>query len=274
VINFHQGRWRLIPLLAVLGAGCDPPGRPRLDDRPVRADQVADFNTLYQMHCAGCHGVDGKFGPAPPLNDSLFLAIVPDDELLRVIREGRAVNAGQKSPMPGFSIGASSSLSPAQAKVWAQLQAETKVTPKQPSPLTDDQVQVLVDGIKKRWGPPAASAGSVPPYRAPAGGKSGNKDEGTRVFARACAGCHGKSGEGIERDGRLRRKINDPAFLALISDQQLRRYAITGRPDDLDMPPYDGKAGRLPDFTPLTSEEINDLVALLAYWRQGGPASK
>ena len=65
--------------------------------------------------------------------------------------------------------------------------------------------------------------------------------------------------------------INDPAFLALISDQQLRRYAITGRPD-LGMPPWDGKAGRPPDFQPLTSEEIDGLVQLLTCWRLGGPA--
>jgi hypothetical protein len=36
------------------------------------------------------------------------------------------------------------------------------------------------------------------------------------------------------------------------------------------MPPYDGKDGRPPDFQPLTSEEINNLVALLAHWRQAG----
>jgi len=137
-------------------------------------------------------------------------------------------------------------------------------------PLTGEEVKVLAAGIKKRWGPPASPAGSPPPYLAPSG-TAGKKDEGARVFARACAGCHGKDGQGVERDGRLRRKINDPAFLALISDQELRRYAITGRPD-LGMPPYDGKDGRPPDFQPLTSEEIDGLVQLLACWRLGGPA--
>ena len=29
--------------------------------------------------------------------------------------------------------------------------------------------------------------------------------EGARVFANACAHCHGKKGEGIEREGKLRR---------------------------------------------------------------------
>jgi cytochrome c oxidase cbb3-type subunit III len=55
-----------------------------------------------------------------------------------------------------------------------------------------------------------------------------------------------------------------------MSDHALRRLAITGRPD-LGMPAYDGKDGRAPDFQPLTSAEIDDVVALLAYWRQGGP---
>jgi mono/diheme cytochrome c family protein len=261
-----------VPLLVVLSAGCDLPGKPRLADRPVPADQVTDFDTLYKTHCAACHGADGKLGPAPPLNDPLFLAIVPDDELLRVIREGRVVTAGQKSPMPAFSIHEGGSLSPAQAKLWTDLKEETHADPKQQGPLTAAQVQVLAEGIKKHWGPPASVASSVPPYRATAEISSEKKHEGARVFARACAGCHGKEGEGVERDGKLRRKINDAAFLALISDQQLRRYAITGRPD-LGMPPYDGKAGRQPDFQPLTSEEIDGLVALLACWRQGGSAN-
>ena len=62
--------WRLLPLLAALTAGCDLPGRPDPADRPVPADQVKDFGALYATHCAGCHGADGKLGPAPPLNDA------------------------------------------------------------------------------------------------------------------------------------------------------------------------------------------------------------
>src|SRR5262249_32833604 len=134
------------------------------------------------------------------------------------------------------------------------------------------QVEVLAQGIKKRWGPPASPAGSVPPYVASAGAGAGKKDEGARVFARACAGCHGSQGQGGQNGDRPVGAISSPAFLALISGQELRRYAITGRPD-LGMPAYDGKAGRPPDFRPLTSAEINDLVALLAYWRLGGPAN-
>ena len=93
---------------------------------------------------------------------------------------------------------------------------------------------------------------------------------GARVFARACAECHGPQGQG-EKNGRPLEggAINNPAFLALISDQALRRIIITGRPD-LGMPAYDGTGGRPPDFRALSSAEIADLVALLKSWRQRG----
>jgi cytochrome c oxidase cbb3-type subunit 3/ubiquinol-cytochrome c reductase cytochrome c subunit len=91
------------------------------------------------------------------------------------------------------------------------------------------------------------------------------------MFARACAGCHGPQGQGGDRDGRSIGAINEPAFLALISDKALRRTVITGRPD-LGMPAYDGTAGRPADFRRLTSAQIDDLVTLLVSWRQGRPA--
>ena len=61
--------------------------------------------------------------------------------------------------------------------------------------------------------------------------------------------------------------INDVAFLSLTSDQALRRIIITGRPD-LNMPNYASRDGRAKDYAPLTSTEIDDLVALLAQWRE------
>jgi mono/diheme cytochrome c family protein len=262
-----NGGWLLVPLLAVLGAGCDLPGRPNRADRPVSADQVKDFGVLYATRCAGCHGADGKFGPAPPLNDPLFLAIVPDEELVRVITEGRAVTPTQKSPMPAFRLGKGSPLTEAQSKAWAEWKEETNADPRQQGPLSAAQVKVLAEGIKQRWQAAVPADNSIPPYLVPA--MSGKKQEGLLVFARACAGCHGSQGQGGKNGERQVGAINHSAFLALISDQALRRYAITGRPD-LGMPAFDGKDGRPPDFRPLTSAEINDLVALLADWRQGG----
>jgi cytochrome c oxidase cbb3-type subunit III len=257
--------------LSLLVGGCDLPGRPNPADRPVPQDQITQFDPLYAMHCSGCHGADGNLGPAPPLNDPLFLAIVPEAELVRVITEGRAVTPTQKSLMPAFRLGKGAPMAPAQDKVWAELKAENHIDPKQQNPLTTTQVQVLAEGIKKRWGPAKPAAGPVPPYLAPTKG-GGDTKEGRRVFADACAGCHGSQGQGSKDGERPIGAINNKAFLALTSDQALRRYVITGRPD-LGMPPFDGTDGRSVDFKPLTSAEIDDLVALLAFWRLGGPAN-
>jgi cytochrome c oxidase cbb3-type subunit III len=234
----------LVAVVALAG-GCNLPGAPNKADRPVPANHVMDFNVLYAARCAGCHGADGKLGPAPPLNDAIFLAIVPDAELLRVVREGRNVNPAQKTPMPGF----------------AQILG---------GPLTDAQVKVLSEGIKKRWqGSTTASTqqSSLPAYFADKAVGNGNKEEGVRLFARACAGCHGDDGKG-QKDGKPLRAgaVHDPAFLALISDQELRRIIISGRPD-LGMPSYADKTGRPDDFRALTSAEIDDLIALLRQWR-------
>jgi cytochrome c oxidase cbb3-type subunit 3/ubiquinol-cytochrome c reductase cytochrome c subunit len=256
--------WRFLPLFVALAAGCDMPGQPNAADRPVPADQIKDFGTLYATRCAGCHGADGKLGPAPPLNDPLFLAIVPDTELSRVISEGRDVTPSQKSPMPAFGLGKSAALTELQTKTWAELKEESNANPKQHGLLTVAQIKVLAEGIKQRWPATAPTDNSIPPYFAPKTEAGGNFEEGKRVFARACAGCHGSQGQG--GDNQQDSSISNPAFLTLISDQALRRTIITGRPD-LGMPPFNGMDGRPPDFRPLTSGEIDNLVALLATWR-------
>jgi mono/diheme cytochrome c family protein len=219
-------------LLAVLLAGCNWPGQPKPEDRPVREDQVTDFGKLFAKHCAGCHGREGKFGPAPPLNDRLFLAIIPDDELLRVVREGRP-----GTPMPAFAR-------------------------EKGGPLTAKQVEAVAQGLKPLWGGPPPKE-KPPPYLAPKG--AGDKERGAKLFALACAACHGDKGQGTKEAGA----VNERAFLALVSDQALRRVVITGR-RDLGMPDYTDTDYRSPEYEPLTSEQIHHLVALLAYWRVGG----
>ena len=87
----------------------------------------------------------------------------------------------------------------------------------------------------------------------------------------ACASCHGERGQGRvfsdEKGGKPAGAINVPAFLTLYSDQALRRFVITGRPD-LGMPDCTDRQGRPDEFKPLTSQEVTDLVALLASWRE------
>jgi mono/diheme cytochrome c family protein len=261
--NFRSRRWQLLLLLIALVAGCHFPGEPDRKDRPVPADQVKDFALLYQRNCAACHGTDGTLGPAPPLNDPLFRAIITEKNLRQVITEGRAVTPTQKTPMPAFGPGKRERLSEAQSHALAERKKQLHEEAREQSPLTTDQIEVLVKGIKE-WGP----ATSVPRNFTEAGTGRGNAEEGLRVFQRACADCHGSDGK-----GGMYGAINERAFLALISDQEVRRLIITGRPD-LGMPAYNGKEGRSPKFEPLTAKEIDHLVALVADWRRGTDKKK
>jgi cytochrome c oxidase cbb3-type subunit 3 len=212
----------LVTLSLALAAGCNWPGAPNSANKPVLPQQVKEPGPLFQKHCTGCHGAEGKLGPAPALNDPLFRAIVPEEALRRVITEGR-----RGTPMAAFAK-------------------------EQGGPLTDEQVRILAKGIKEGiepdWGPPAKLEGPVPPYLLPA-------------KANVCAMCHGENGSGGPKTVGA---LHDRAFLALTSDQALRRIVITGRPD-LGMPRPTGSKDK-----PLTDKEVNDVVALLAHWR-GGP---
>lgn len=229
----------LAPALGLLVAGCDfKSGQPLPADRPQRPDAVRDFPTLYAKNCSGCHGANGKLGPAPPLNDALFLAIISDLELTRVITEGR-----KHTLMPAFGV-------------------------EHGGPLTPGQVHALVKGLRAEWNAKPVVAAPWPAYlesdaRQLKGAKPGDKDNGAMTFEMACASCHGSNGKGGKDAGAL----NDPDFLALISDQALRRIVITGRPD-LGMPDFADKEDRGPEFTPLANQDVADLVALLASWRK------
>ena len=233
--------WLFVGLVAAVG--CNLPGKPSPDDQAVRPEQVRDFGKLYAQNCSGCHGADGRLGPAPPLNDPLFLAIVSDADLLRTVTEGRP-----GTPMPPFD----------------QVKG---------GPLTAEQVRMLSNGLKQRWHRAEVSPGSVPAYAAPSPSTDDTSvARGKAVFARACADCHGDHGQGGKtRDGKTVGALNDPVFLALCSDQVLRRYVITGRPD-VGMPGFSHSLGRREGFQPLSADDVADLSALLASWRKNGSA--
>lgn len=259
----------LLMALGLLLPGCEPPGKPNPADRPLRPEQVTRFATLYGARCAGCHGAEGLLGAAPPLNDPLFRAAVSEQELSDVIRSGR-----KGGLMPGFGIG-HGALTDAQVQL---LIYEIKGVPYRVHSQMNEtagpkhiSIEVATDGQRPQWGHVEARPSDMPPL-APSAAELGDANRGKAVFARACAGCHGEQGQGKETaDGPG--AINDRAFLALMSDRALRRLVITGRPD-LGMPDYAGKAGRSDDFTPLTSAEVADLVALLALWRTTGEAAQ
>jgi mono/diheme cytochrome c family protein len=258
--------YALILFTSVMVVGCSFPGQPDPADRPVRADQVLDFGILYGQNCAGCHGADGKLGPAPPLNDPLFRQIVTDAELESIITNGR-----NKTLMPAFARENGGTLTRAQIQILVREikgQPYRVVTMQESTP----QVEVVSDaqGTSPKWGAPGEPPAGVPSYSKPSDGGNDNSTASEiariAVFARACAVCHGDQGQGIAQGDALIHTINDPAFLSLCSDQVLRRYVITGRAD-LGMPGYaDARPGN-PQFQPLSDEEITSLVALLASWR-------
>jgi len=70
-------------LLVVSLTGCDiVPARAKTEKPGDPAPtQAAAFRTLYDRQCAGCHGRDGRLGAARPLNDPVYLAVVPADRL-------------------------------------------------------------------------------------------------------------------------------------------------------------------------------------------------
>jgi mono/diheme cytochrome c family protein len=217
-------------------AGCDSlPGKPRPDARELSPTEVMAFETLYARNCAGCHGQTGRLGAARPLNDPVYLALVPPARVRQVIAAGVPGTA-----QPPFALSAG-------------------------GPLTDAQIDVLVRGIEERWQRPGAIASQgIPPYeggRAGAG-EPGNADRGRGVFAGACARCHGDDGRGRSKSGA----VADPSYLALVSDQHLRTTVIAGR-SDLGMPDWRGEGGA----APLTPQQVSDVVAWLAAQRRAVP---
>jgi mono/diheme cytochrome c family protein len=186
-----------LALLAVVWlASCSQlPGKPAPGPEVPRPDSVLDPVVLFNQNCSGCHGADGKNGPAMMLSDPVYLAIVDDDTLRSTISKGR----------PGTAMSA-----------FAQ---------KEGGMLTDDQVNAIIHGIRERWSKPNALAGDVaPPYAAKA---TGDAAHGQAVYADFCSSCHGSAGSGGPKAG----SIVDKAYLSLITDQGLRTIVITGRPD-------------------------------------------
>ncbi|MBM4246634.1 MAG: c-type cytochrome [Deltaproteobacteria bacterium] len=224
----------LVAATLALLAGCDSlPGRPTPDQRYVRPEQVTDFATLYGQNCSGCHGADGRLGPAHPLNDPLYLALADDADLIRVTSRGVA-----GTTMPAFALSAGGTL-------------------------TDAQIAALVREMRARWARPLDVAGvSLPAYAAPLG----DVQRGAAAYAQACASCHGAEGAGVA--GKAKGSIVDGSYLALVSDQGLRTTVIAGR-NDLGMPDFRGAAGG----APLTATQVADVVAWLAAQRPAFPGS-
>jgi cytochrome c oxidase cbb3-type subunit III len=123
--------------------------------------------------------------------------------------------------------------------------------------LVDEQIDELVREMRARWAKPLQ--GAAPPPFASAG--TGDASRGHVVWKQRCGSCHDPDGSGTPHGG----SVIDPAYLTLVSDQALRTAVVAGRPD-LGMPDWRGGASA----TPLTAQEVVDVVAWMASHRVGG----
>ena len=216
---------------AMLLSGCtSPPGQPREGSEPLAPNEVMDFGKLYTENCAGCHGVEGRGGAAIALANPVYLAIADDAAMRKVVANGVSGTS-----MPAFAERAGGML-------------------------TDKQIDVITTQVRSRWSRLAkVDAANLPSY---APKSAGNVSQGEAVYKTYCESCHGPNGRG----GPQGSAITNDSFLALVSDQGLRTFVITGRPE-LGAPDW---RGNVPG-KPMSDQEITDVVAWLVSRRVQNP---
>ena len=141
--------------------GCDwLPGKPKEEDRWKPPEANKNFADLYSTNCLACHGSEKIIGPSISMHNPVYLSLVPKDAMRKVIAEGVP-----GTMMPGYSntVGGM---------------------------LTEEQIDILVDGILKSSKGQATAESNRPPYAAP----PGDAQRGAVVYAQDCAQCHGNEG--------------------------------------------------------------------------------
>lgn len=184
----------LLSMMSLVTCGA-PHGQPREGSEPVAPNQVLDFRTLYAQNCAGCHGEEGRGGASIALANPVYLAIVDEKAMRKVVADGV-----RGTSMPAFAQGAGGML-------------------------TEQQINAITSGMFSNWGRKGVLDGANPPLFAAK--TIGNAAHGELVFGAYCASCHGSEGQG----GSKGSAVTNDSFLALVSDQGLRTIVITGRPE-------------------------------------------
>ncbi len=225
----YLSAFAVLPLV-LLSACSTPNGQPQKGSEPVAPNQVVDFGTLYAQNCAACHGAEGRGGASIALANPVYLAIVGENAVHNVV-----ANGVRGTSMPAFAQSAGGSL-------------------------TEEQINVITNGMFSRWGRKGILDGTNPPSYAAK--TTGDAARGEIAFGTYCASCHGSEGQG----GSKGSAISNDSFLALVSNQGLRTIVITGRPD-LRAPDWRGNVSG----KPMSDQEITDVVAWLAWRRVQSP---
>ena len=121
------------------------------------------FDSFYGENCAGCHGKNGENGAATDLANPEYEALIDDASLRDVIAKGE-----KGTLMPAFGT-------------------------RERRPLTDAQIDVLVQGMRARWKKGNAFGGA---HTAALQGCACRRcGKGQAVYAAACARCHGATAQ-------------------------------------------------------------------------------
>jgi mono/diheme cytochrome c family protein len=238
--NFSALGATIVCATFLLGSvGCDHlPGKPGFRPATLRPDQTVDFNVLYNSNCSACHGDRGLNGPALPLNSPVYLAWAGKEHMLPIISSGESLLAQHAFAQSSGGM------------------------------LTDQQVNIIVDGMIARWGKPT-SPGKLNEANVPGYSPTTKPDlaAGKIAFQAHCASCHGADGQGTTATGAAQKQhatgsVVDPTYLSLISDRGLRDIVVAGLPGE-GMPDWRGYGSG----QPMTDKEVTDVVAWLGSHR-------
>ena len=169
-------------LLTCLGCGRHP-GVSRSESAVLRPEDELRFEVLYKQNCAGCHGAEGKNGPALDLANPEYQSLVDDSSLTQWISNGMP-----QTQMPAFAISAGGFL-------------------------TDKQIEVLVKGMRQHWAAKTKAAQLDRPSYIES--QTGDATRGKALFQKSCVSCHESSKEEITSPDYLA-LVSDQALRSII----------------------------------------------------------
>jgi cytochrome c oxidase cbb3-type subunit 3/ubiquinol-cytochrome c reductase cytochrome c subunit len=220
----------MLLLCAISIVGCQAaPGKPLPGSEAKRPDQVLDFATLYKENCSACHGENGRMGAAISLANPVYMSFAGAVNLQRI-----TANGVPGTLMPAFSKASGGTL-------------------------TDQQIQILTQGMITLWSRPSPLTSLSPIAYATT--QKGDPAHGAQLFTSSCSQCHGAEGVGSAAAKPPTGSLVDPSYLALISDQALRSLIVAGQPDQ--GMPGTNQLGQ----HPLADQDVTDIVAWLAAHR-------
>ena len=190
---------------------------------------ATDGATLYGTFCAACHGPGGEgmrypgMPAFPAIGNPDFLAVASDRFITETVTHGRP---GRRMPAWGETEGG---LRPA-------------------------EIQAVVAHVRS-----FAGGAPAPVDAGPGRWVKGDAAAGARLFAEACASCHGPDGEGSEGPALHNRRL-----LAAATDTYLVETVRRGR-RDTSMPAF---AAASPTHSVLADDDIQAIVAFLRAWEE------